>query len=262
MFQILIVDDDKNLKRGLSLLLTDSGYRTFFADNVKEALHTLEKCRIDLMLLEAALPGTDGLTLTRLLRDCKNDLPILMLSSRKHPADIKKGFLAGVDDYVTKPFDPEELTLRIKALLRRAKNRFRAPACYWKYRLGLRHLLRHHKWPGADPSAERILSALQASLLSKPGLYPPAAHGDIWGPASESTPATVSVHINRLRSVSKIRRFFHCYHPRSRLQIPDPEIVTVQNVQPKQATDTRIACAIGCMRSFCLRLMGVPPIPK
>ena len=121
MFQILIVDDDKNLKRGLSLLLTDSGYRTFFADNVKEALHTLEKCRIDLMLLEAALPGTDGLTLTRLLRDCKNDLPILMLSSRKQPADIKKGFLAGVDDYVTKPFDPEELTLRIKALLRRAK---------------------------------------------------------------------------------------------------------------------------------------------
>ena len=119
MFQILIVDDDKNLKRGLSLLLTDSGYRTFFADNVKEALHTLEKCRIDLMLLEAALPGTDGLTLTRLLRDCKNDLPILMLSSRKQPADIKKGFLAGVDDYVTKPFTPLELLARVNSHLRR-----------------------------------------------------------------------------------------------------------------------------------------------
>ena len=121
MFQILIVDDDKNLKRALSLLLTDSGYRTFSAGSAREALHTLEKCRIDLMVLEAALPGMDGLALTKLLRDCKNDLPILMLSSRKQPADIKKGFLAGVDDYVTKPFDSEELTLRIKALLRRAK---------------------------------------------------------------------------------------------------------------------------------------------
>ena len=121
MFQILIVDDDKNLKRALSLLLTDSGYRTFSAGSAREALHTLEKCRIDLMVLEASLPGMDGLALTKLLRDCKNDLPILMLSSRKQPADIKKGFLAGVDDYVTKPFDSEELTLRIKALLRRAK---------------------------------------------------------------------------------------------------------------------------------------------
>ena len=121
MFQILIVDDDKNLKRAISLLLTDSGYRTFSAGSSREALHTLEKCRIDLMVLEAALPGMDGLALTKLLRDCKNDLPILMLSSRKQPADIKKGFLAGVDDYVTKPFDSEELTLRIKALLRRAK---------------------------------------------------------------------------------------------------------------------------------------------
>lgn len=57
MFQILIVDDDKNLKRALSLLLTDSGYRTFSAGSAREALHTLEKCRIDLMVLEAALPG-------------------------------------------------------------------------------------------------------------------------------------------------------------------------------------------------------------
>ena len=59
MFQILIVDDDKNLKRALSLLLTDSGYRTFSAGSAREALHTLEKCRIDLMVLETALPGME-----------------------------------------------------------------------------------------------------------------------------------------------------------------------------------------------------------
>ena len=84
MFQILIVDDDKNLKRAISLLLTDSGYRTFSAGSSREALHTLEKCRIDLMVLEAALPGMDGLALTKLLRDCKNDLPILQKAARRH----------------------------------------------------------------------------------------------------------------------------------------------------------------------------------
>ena len=197
MFQILIVDDDKNLKRGLSLLLTDSGYRTFFADNVKEALHTLEKCRIDLMLLEAALPGTDGLTLTRLLRDCKND--ILMLSSRKQPADIKKGFLAGVDDYVTKPFDPEELTLRIKALLRRAK-------IVSEHQLAIGNtVLDYDTFSVTTNGREQILPQKEFCLLYKLLSYPNQVFTrlqlmeDIWGPASESTPATVSVHINRLR---------------------------------------------------------------
>ena len=208
MFQILIVDDDKNLKRGLSLLLTDSGYRTFFADNVKEALHTLEKCRIDLMLLEAALPGTDGLTLTRLLRDCKNDLPILMLSSRKQPADIKKGFLAGVDDYVTKPFDPEELTLRIKALLRRAK-------IVSEHQLAIGNtVLDYDTFSVTTNGREQILPQKEFCLLYKLlgacfRVYPGYSQCS-YQPPSETFP--------------KCRRFFHCYHPRSRLQIPDPEI--------------------------------------
>ena len=199
MFQILIVDDDKNLKRGLSLLLTDSGYRPFFADTAKEALHTLEKCRIDLILLEAALPGTDGLALTRLLRDCKNDLPILMLSSRKQPADIKKGFLAGVDDYVTKPFDPEELTLRIKALLRRAK-------IVSEHQLAIGNtVLDYDTFSVTTNDREQILPQKEFCLLYKRLSYPHQVFTrlqlmeDIWGPASESTPATVSVHINRLR---------------------------------------------------------------
>lgn len=200
MFQILIVDDDKNLKRGLSLLLTDSGYRTFFADNVKEALHTLEKCRIDLMLLEAALPGTDGLTLTRLLRDCKNDLPILMLSSRKQPADIKKGFLAGVDDYVTKPFDPEELTLRIKALLRRAK-------IVSEHQLAIGNtVLDYDTFSVTTNGREQILPQKEFCLLYKLLSYPnqvftlPAAPWKTSGGLLPSLPpATVSVHINRLR---------------------------------------------------------------
>ena len=200
MFQILIVDDDKNLKRALSLLLTDSGYRTFSAGSAREALHTLEKCRIDLMVLEAALPGMDGLALTKLLRDCKNDLPILMLSSRKQPADIKKGFLAGVDDYVTKPFDSEELTLRIKALLRRAK-------IVSEHQLVIgKTTLDYDTFSVATDGREQILPQKEFCLLYKLLSYPNQVFtrlqlmDDIWGPPSESTPATVSVHINRLRN--------------------------------------------------------------
>lgn len=200
MFQILIVDDDKNLKRALSLLLTDSGYRTFSAGSAREALHTLEKCRIDLMVLEAALPGMDGLALTKLLRDCKNDLPILMLSSRKQPADIKKGFLAGLDDYVTKPFDSEELTLRIKALLRRAK-------IVSEHQLVIgKTTLDYDTFSVTTDGREQILPQKEFCLLYKLLSYPNQVFtrlqlmDDIWGPSSESTPATVSVHINRLRN--------------------------------------------------------------
>lgn len=152
------------------------------------------------MLLEAALPGTDGLTLTRLLRDCKNDLPILMLSSRKQPADIKKGFLAGVDDYVTKPFDPEELTLRIKALLRRAK-------IVSEHQLAIGNtVLDYDTFSVTTNGREQILPQKEFCLLYKLLSYPNQVFTrlqlmeDIWGPASESTPATVSVHINRLRN--------------------------------------------------------------
>lgn len=90
MFQILIVDDDKNLKRALSLLLTDSGYRTFSAGSAREALHTLEKCRIDLMVLEAALPGMDGLALTKLLRDCKMTSPSSCFPPESSPPTLRR----------------------------------------------------------------------------------------------------------------------------------------------------------------------------
>ena len=200
MFQILIVDDDKNLKRALSLLLTDSGYRTFSAGSAREALHTLEKCRIDLMVLEAA-PSRHGWSRSHQTPSGrKNDLPILMLSSRKQPADIKKGFLAGVDDYVTKPFDSEELTLRIKALLRRAK-------IVSEHQLVIgKTTLDYDTFSVTTDGREQILPQKEFCLLYKLLSYPNQVFtrlqlmDDIWGPSSESTPATVSVHVNRLRN--------------------------------------------------------------
>lgn len=121
MFQLLIIDDDKNIRKFLSAVLSTAGYYTFSADSAKEALYIMEKQKIDLLILDIMLPDMDGYAFAKLLRECRNDIPILMLSAKQLPQDIKQGFLSGTDDYMTKPVDEEEMLLRIKALLRRSK---------------------------------------------------------------------------------------------------------------------------------------------
>jgi len=121
MLQILIIDDDKNIRRYLKTILLAAGYTPICTETADEALHIMETNTIALIILDIMLPGTDGFTFTKLLRDCKNDIPILMHTAKQLPDDIKTGFLAGADDYMTKPADEDVLLLRIKALLRRAK---------------------------------------------------------------------------------------------------------------------------------------------
>ena len=121
MLQILIIDDDKNIRRYLKAILLAAGYTPICTETANEALHIMETNNIALIILDIMLPGTDGFTFTKLLRDCKNDIPILMHTAKQLPDDIKTGFLAGADDYMTKPADEDVLLLRIKALLRRAK---------------------------------------------------------------------------------------------------------------------------------------------
>ena len=120
MFQLLIVDDDKNIRKFLSTVLSHAGYKIFHAISAGEALHIMEKYKIDLIILDIMLPGMDGYAFAELLRGCNNDIPILMLSAKQFPHDIKQGFLSGTDDYMTKPFSMVVLGKRITALLRRA----------------------------------------------------------------------------------------------------------------------------------------------
>ena len=102
MLQILIIDDDKNIRRYLKTILLAAGYTPICTETADEALHIMETNTIALIILDIMLPGTDGFTFTKLLRDCKNDIPILMHTAKQLPDDIKTGFLAGADDYMTK----------------------------------------------------------------------------------------------------------------------------------------------------------------
>ena len=120
MINILIIDDDKNTRFLLYEVLKMNNFNVFQATNGFEGLEVLEKERIDLVIVDIMMPKMDGYEFTKELRSYNPSLPILMISAKQLPGDRKKGFMAGIDDYMSKPIDHEELILHINALLRRA----------------------------------------------------------------------------------------------------------------------------------------------
>ncbi len=117
---ILVVDDDARLRALLSRYLADNGFRVSIAQDAAEARDQLRFLQPDLLVLDVMMPGETGLSLTESLRQDRSDLPVLLLTARGAPEDRIAGFEAGADDYLPKPFEPKELLLRIRAMLRRA----------------------------------------------------------------------------------------------------------------------------------------------
>ena len=118
---ILVVEDDPRLRERLARYLTGEGFRVTSAGDSAEARTQLRVINPDLMVLDVMMPGENGLDLTQALRqEGRETLPILLLTARGAPEDRIAGFEAGADDYLGKPFEPRELVLRIRALLRRA----------------------------------------------------------------------------------------------------------------------------------------------
>lgn len=121
MFHILVVDDDKNIRYVMKEILEANQYVVFTAVNGEDAFEVLVKEHIDLAIVDIMMPKMDGYEFTKEIREFNQELPILMVSAKQLPEDRKKGFVAGIDDYMSKPIDPEELMLHVKALLRRSK---------------------------------------------------------------------------------------------------------------------------------------------
>lgn len=199
MFQILVVDDDKNTRMLLRAVLEAENYSVLTADNGEEALKVLDANHIDLVVLDVMMPKMDGYEFTRTLRQSDNALPILMISAKQLPADKKRGFLVGTDDYMTKPLDEEELLLRIKALLRRARIVSERKIVVGDAVLDYDSLTVSRKGEVQELPQKEFL--LLYKLLSYPGKIFTRIQlmDEIWGADSETGWETVTVHIGRLR---------------------------------------------------------------
>lgn len=117
---VLVVDDDKRTSRMMTRILQLEGYRTLKAADGKSALTAFEEQKPDVVLLDVMMPGTDGYTVCRRIREF-SDAPIIMVSARGKDEEKVLGLDAGADDYVTKPFSAAELTARVRAVLRRCQ---------------------------------------------------------------------------------------------------------------------------------------------
>jgi two-component system phosphate regulon response regulator OmpR len=166
---ILVVDDDSRLRTLLSRYLSENGFRVSTAGHAAEARDMLRFLQPDALVLDVMMPGESGLSLTATLRAENTTLPVLLLTARGAPEDRIAGFESGADDYLGKPFEPRELLLRLRAMLRRAAPA--APVPQGPVRLGrlefdtARAELRGPQGPIHLTGGE---SALLAALAAKP----------------------------------------------------------------------------------------------
>ncbi|MCD8322164.1 MAG: response regulator transcription factor [Oscillospiraceae bacterium] len=199
MFHILVMDDDLNTRRLMKAVLEENKYQVYTAEDGVQALKVLDENHIDLVILDVMMPNMDGYEFTKLIRENQDTLPILMVSAKQLPSDRKQGFIAGTDDYMTKPVDEEEMLLRIKALLRRAKI-----ASERRIQIG-DVTLDYDAMSVTRGTETQVLPQKEFLLLFKLLSYPGKIFtriqlmDEIWGPDSDTGWETVTVHIGRLR---------------------------------------------------------------
>ena len=195
----MVVDDDKNTRLLFRTVLEAENYNVVTASNGEEALEVLDREHIDLVVLDIMMPKMTGYEFTKEIRGTDENLPILMVSARQLPEDKHKGFLVGTDDYMTKPIDQEELLLRIKALLRRAKIASERKIVVGDVVLDYDALTVTRGGEEQELPQKEFL--LLYKLLSYPGKIFTRIQlmDEIWGADSETGWETVTVHIGRLR---------------------------------------------------------------
>jgi len=199
MFHILVVDDDKNTRMYFEAVLKNNGYTATVAVNGEDALDVMDREHIDLVVMDIMMPKMDGYEFTKTLRECNNNLPILMVSAKQLPMDKNKGFAVGTDDYMTKPVDQDEFLYRIKALLRRAK-------IANERRIVIGDVVIDYDSLSVTKGSEvQELPQKEFLLLYKLLSYPGKIFtriqlmDEIWGAESETKWETVTVHVGRLR---------------------------------------------------------------
>lgn len=200
MFQILVVEDDKELNRTVCSFLNNNGYEAVGRFNANEAYDALYDSMFDLIVSDIMMPGTDGFEFARNVRDTNAEIPILFMTARDDIASKQRGFRIGVDDYMVKPIDLDELFLRIGALLRRAKI-----AAAKKLEIGnfCMDMDEHTAYLGDE---EISLTNREFSILYKLLSYPKKTFtrtrlmDEFWDADTETAPRAVDVYMTKLRA--------------------------------------------------------------
>lgn len=202
--QILVVEDEARLSEALAQLLRDENYMLDVVDNGLDGLEYARSGQYDMIVLDVMLPGMDGFQVCRTLRQEKNATPILMLTARGSVADKVSGLDCGADDYMTKPFAPEELLARIRALTRRQGEVALEEMTFADLRLelGTHTLSRGEKSVRLSPKEFDLLKL----LMSNPRIVVPKGTiiSRVWGVESDAEDNNVEAYISFLR-----KKFFY-----------------------------------------------------
>ncbi|GGA00542.1 DNA-binding response regulator [Paenibacillus marchantiophytorum] len=210
MNNILIVDDDANIRELMSFFLQNDGFDVIEAENGEEALSVLERTDINLVILDIMMPLMDGWDLCKEIRSRDPHILLLMVTAKGESGHRVKGFQLGTDDYLAKPFDPVELVLRVKALLKRSRISFSKVI-----QLG-GILLNLDTYKVVRGDEEQALPLKEFELLFKLASHPGQIFTrellitQIWGMDYEGDDRTVDVHIKRLRErFAADKKHFH-----------------------------------------------------
>jgi DNA-binding response OmpR family regulator len=203
---ILVVDDEQSISEVVSLYLTRSGYEVKVVHDGRAALQALTQQKPDLVVLDLMLPGIDGWEITRRLR-AEGNTPIIMLTARKEESDRILGLEMGADDYVVKPFSPQELVSRVRAVLRRAQGAAQVTPTPTQERaltFGKLQIDPVTRLVTVD-GVEIMLTAKEFELLWFLARHPRQVFNrdqlldHVWGETTYIDPSTVTVHVRRVR---------------------------------------------------------------
>jgi DNA-binding response OmpR family regulator len=208
MFQILVVEDDKDLNRTVSAFLNASGYRATGCLNANDAYNAMYGTMFDLIVSDIMIPGIDGFEFVKTVRSLNENIPILFMTARDDFASKQQGYRIGADDYMVKPIDLDELFLRIGALLRRAKIASSRKLEVGSFSMDMDERI-------AMLSGEEInLTNREFNILYKLLSYPKKTFtrqqlmDEFWDADTETAPRAVDVYMTKLRSkLSKCEDF-------------------------------------------------------
>ena len=199
MFKILVVEDDKELNHTVCSFLNSSGYEATGYLDANDAYNAMYGNTFDLIVSDIMMPGIDGFEFAKTVRELNEDIPILFMTARDDFASKQRGYQIGIDDYMVKPIDLDELFLRIGALLRRAK-------IASSHRLEIGKLILDADERTAVLGDEEIsLTAREFNILYKLLSYPKKTFtrtqlmGEFWDAESNTAPRAVDVYMTKLR---------------------------------------------------------------